>query len=92
MSLMLFAGIAAFFAVLLQRIFTNDGNLVTMRIEKKNMAKEPSRTLTLTKENFDFGLYVAYVGKNTTIANKLENYFTYALNKIDYAMITDPVI
>ena len=61
-----------------------------MRIEKKNMAKEPDRTLTLTKENFDFGLYVAYVGTNTTIANNLETYFTYALNKIDYAMITDP--
>lgn len=88
-TLTIFFGLAVFFGILLTRIITNETVKVESYLEKINQVRDTNRHLVLTRDNFDFGMYVGYLGDNETIRENLHQYVSYSLNKIDYEIIAD---
>lgn len=88
-TLAVFFGLAAFFGILLTRIITNETVKVESYLERINQVTDTNRNLLLTRDNFDFGMYVGYIGDNQTIGDNLHRYVSYSLSTIDYQIIAD---
>lgn len=91
MSLAFVTGISLYFAYLIVRSSDNRSARITSNLEKRNIGMDPDRSLTLTIDNFDIAIGVLYGGSNTLVnATNIDEYLSYNLNLIDYALITDP--
>lgn len=70
-----------------QKTFT-----ISTYLQKTNLALDYTRTLNLTKENFDIGLSFLYVGNVTGVQDNIDEYFSYTFLNNLYEVITDPAV
>ena len=89
MTFILFSGIAAYMSILLSQMFQMQTFTVISDMQKKNVAIDQNRKIFLTKENFDIAVGFFYTGNVRGLQDRIDEYFSFNLNTIDYEIITD---
>jgi hypothetical protein len=90
LSLCFVAGISLYFALLIVQRKNGGSPIVSSNVKKTNLADDPTRSLTLTIDNFDIAIGFLNGGSNSSITpDNINEFFYYNLNMIDYSLTLD---
>ena len=83
-------GLGAYFIQLLSKTIKRENFTVINSVQKFNLA-ESKTPLHLTKDIFDIGINLEYVGSDKRIKDEgLDEYFNFNLYTVNYEIINDP--
>lgn len=70
-------------------MFSKQTFTVISDLQKKNVALDQNRSINLNVNNFDIAIGVFYTGKVVGLQERIDEYFSYTLQMIDYEIIPD---
>ena len=89
MTLIVMVGLLTYCVILLDQMLSKKTFTVISDLQKKNVALDENRSISLNIDNFDIAIGIFYTGKQAGLQDRLDEYFSYTLQMIDYEIIPD---
>ena len=83
-------GLFAYFMNLMVNTLEQATYRVNTFIQKTDLTIDTSEQLVLDINNFDIAIQLQYIGADPDVLANIDEFFSYRISQINYAVITDP--